>query len=62
MKKKIPYPALKTQKSMYVEITWRFQAVLLCLNFKKKFQYFVIFSTNESRRLYFLTLQRTRLN
>ena len=32
----------------HVEISWRFQAVLLCLDWKKNFQFFVIFSTNET--------------
>ena len=31
----------------HVEISWRFQAVLLCLDEKKNFQY-VIFLTNET--------------
>ena len=36
---------LRHKKS--VEISWRFQAVLLCLDLKKKFQFFVILSTKE---------------
>ena len=27
-----------------VEMSWRFQAVLLCLDLKKNFEFFVIFS------------------
>ena len=32
----------------HVEMSWRFQAVLLCLDEKKFFQSFVIFSCNET--------------
>ena len=32
----------------HVEISWRFEAVFLCLDWKKNFQFFVIFSTNET--------------
>ena len=32
----------------HVEISCRFQAVLLCLDWKQNFQFFVIFSTNET--------------
>ena len=35
-------------KKKHVEISWWFQPVLLCLDWKKNFQFFVIFSTDET--------------
>ena len=39
---------LNLKHKKHVKISWRFQAVLLCLNEKKNFQFFVIFPTNET--------------
>ena len=56
----VPLSKWPWDKKKHVEISWRFQVVLLCLDWKKNFQFFVIFRPMKLfyRRLYF---QRTRV-